>query len=182
VSTLVVMFGVFTTARGSRPGFQRMLDDLTTIRDETSTKPAAPAPAERSTNDRDSVSEPTDGGGDSSILWIPPLSCQVLAAQLDLADRTSVAAFVAGWRGPLHILVNWAGDGITVNAVMPGVVRTNLMRHANPEVLARARESGVLEQLPWKTVEQGAATSVLVGASPLLEGVGGRYFEDCGEA
>lgn len=33
-----------------------------------------------------------------------------------------------------------------------------------------------------KNVEQGAATSVLLAASPLLEGVGGRYFEDCNEA
>jgi hypothetical protein len=31
-------------------------------------------------------------------------------------------------------------------------------------------------------VEQGAATSVLLAASPLLEGVSGRYFEDCNEA
>jgi hypothetical protein len=34
----------------------------------------------------------------------------------------------------------------------------------------------------WTTVEQGAATSVLLAASPLLEGVTGRYFEDCNEA
>lgn len=31
-------------------------------------------------------------------------------------------------------------------------------------------------------MQQGAATSVLLAASPLLEGVGGRYFEDCNEA
>ncbi|MFK0110208.1 SDR family NAD(P)-dependent oxidoreductase [Streptomyces sp. NPDC091217] len=75
----------------------------------------------------------------------------------------------------------WAGDGITVNAVMPGVVRTNLMRHVDPEVLARYAASGAPE-LPWKSTEQGAATSVLAAASLLLEGVGGRYFEDCQEA
>ena len=34
----------------------------------------------------------------------------------------------------------------------------------------------------FKTVEQGAATSTLLAASPLLDGVGGRYFEDCNEA
>ena len=34
----------------------------------------------------------------------------------------------------------------------------------------------------WKTPEQGAATSILVATSPLLDGVGGRYFEDCNEA
>ncbi len=30
-----------------------------------------------------------------------------------------------------------------------------------------------------KDVEQGAATSVLLAASPLVEGVSGAYFEDC---
>jgi NAD(P)-dependent dehydrogenase (short-subunit alcohol dehydrogenase family) len=34
---------------------------------------------------------------------------QVRVESLDLADPASVAAFAAGWRGPLHILVNNAG-------------------------------------------------------------------------
>src|SRR3982074_396833 len=33
----------------------------------------------------------------------------VLVAPLDLADRASVASFVASWEGPLHVLVNNAG-------------------------------------------------------------------------
>lgn len=33
-----------------------------------------------------------------------------------------------------------------------------------------------------KTPQQGAATSVLLAVSPLLEGVGGRYFDDCQES
>ncbi len=33
-----------------------------------------------------------------------------------------------------------------------------------------------------KTLEQGAATSVLVATSSQLKGIGGRYFEDCNEA
>lgn len=33
-----------------------------------------------------------------------------------------------------------------------------------------------------KTPQQGAATSALLATSPPLEGVGGRYFEDCNEA
>jgi hypothetical protein len=37
-------------------------------------------------------------------------------------------------------------------------------------------------QVRFKTIEQGAATSVLVATSPQLEGIGGRYFEDCNEA
>ncbi|MEU9884826.1 SDR family NAD(P)-dependent oxidoreductase [Sphaerisporangium sp. NPDC051011] len=78
----------------------------------------------------------------------------------------------------------WADDGITVNALMPGGIRTRLQRYVSEEdlerLLAAAAASG--EQMSWKTPEQGAATSVLVATSPLLEGIGGRYFEDCAEA
>jgi NAD(P)-dependent dehydrogenase (short-subunit alcohol dehydrogenase family) len=190
-------------------------------------------------------------------------------AHLDLADLSSVAAFAAGWRGPLHILVNnagvmavpelqrtatgselqfatnhlghfalalglqgamadaggarivsvsssahkrspvvwddidfrflaydpwlaygqsktanvlfavgahgrWSGDGITSNALTPGAINTNLQRYSGGRL--RTRRDW------WKTVEQGAATSVLVAASPLLDGVGGRFFADCNEA
>lgn len=197
------------------------------------------------------------------------------AGQLDLSDPDSVAAFVAGWTGPLHILVDnagimatperrtpagrelqfatnhlghfaltvglhdalaqsrdarvvvvssvghvngpvrfedpdftaepydpwlayaqsktanilfaveaakrWATDGITVNALNPGRIwGTGLGRHmdAPPASFDPSGTSGVSE----KTVEQGAATSVLLAASPLVEGVTGTYFEDCQEA
>jgi NAD(P)-dependent dehydrogenase (short-subunit alcohol dehydrogenase family) len=200
----------------------------------------------------------------------------VLVAPLDLADRASVASFVAAWDGPLHILVDnagvmaspemrtpegwelqfgtnhlghfalttglhralataggarvvsvsssahlrspvvfedihfrerayepwaaygqsktanvlfaveatkrWASDGITVNALMPGAIQTNLQRYVTEEEIARLRAQMGPAAVVWKTPEQGAATSVLVATSPLLEGVGGRYFEDCNEA
>lgn len=72
----------------------------------------------------------------------------------------------------------WAGDGIIANALMPGGIRTNLQRHqlGNPEF------QKLVEGANWKTTEQGAATSILVATSPLLEGIGGRYFEDATEA
>jgi NAD(P)-dependent dehydrogenase (short-subunit alcohol dehydrogenase family) len=71
----------------------------------------------------------------------------------------------------------WAADGITANSLMPGGIRTNLQRHqTGPEVLE------LFEKYPWKTLEQGASTSVLLAASPLLEGISGRYFEDNNEA
>lgn len=74
----------------------------------------------------------------------------------------------------------WNEDGITANAVHPGaILETNLSRHMDPEELANLRSSGLFR---YKTVEQGAATSVLVATSPKLEGIGGRYFEDCNEA
>jgi NAD(P)-dependent dehydrogenase (short-subunit alcohol dehydrogenase family) len=198
----------------------------------------------------------------------------VRVGRLDLADQASVAAFAAGWSGPLHLLVDnagvmmlpdlvrtpagremqfatnhlghfalavrlrdalaaagdarivsvssrahlnspvvfddldfdrrpydpalayaqsktanvlfaveatrrWAADGITANALHPGaIVDTNLSRHIDPAVLASLRASG---RYRFKTIEQGAATSVLVATTPLLEGVGGRYFANGNE-
>ena len=71
----------------------------------------------------------------------------------------------------------WAADRITANAVMPGGIRTNLQQfQSGPEWEA------IDKSYDWKTVEEGAATSVFVATSPLLTGIGGRYFEDCNEA
>ncbi|HEY0537737.1 MAG TPA: SDR family NAD(P)-dependent oxidoreductase [Actinoallomurus sp.] len=76
----------------------------------------------------------------------------------------------------------WASDGITVNALMPGAIRTNLQRYVSDEDIERARAAAGGGGPQWKTPEQGAATSVLLATSPLLAGLGGRYFEDCNEA
>jgi NAD(P)-dependent dehydrogenase (short-subunit alcohol dehydrogenase family) len=74
----------------------------------------------------------------------------------------------------------WSDEGITANAVHPGAIATtNLSRHLDPDYLEQLRASGAYR---YKTPEQGAATSVLVATSPQLEGIGGRYFEDCNEA
>ena len=202
---------------------------------------------------------------------------KVLVVPLDLADQGSVAAFAAGWDGPLHILVNnagimatpemrtpqgweiqfatnhlghfalatglhdalaaaggarvvvvssvghlngevlfddinferhpydrwaaysqsktanilfmveaarrWAPDQISVNALNPGrITTTNLSRYLGEDSSTPAAFEPTSTTVSWKTVEQGAATSVLLAASPLLDGVTGRYFEDCQEA
>ena len=75
----------------------------------------------------------------------------------------------------------WALDRIAVNALNPGRIwETNLARHvdAPPPALDPSGTSGVSE----KSIAQGAATSVLLAASPLVEGVTGTYFEDCQQA
>jgi len=192
----------------------------------------------------------------------------VLVKRLDLSDQASIRAFVAGWEGSLHVLVNnagimalpkiertregwemqfatnflghfaltiglynalaaangarivsvsssgnliapvifddphfdflpydpfvaygqsktacallaveatrrWGNKGILANALNPGAIATNLQRHTGGIKTPPERR---------KTLQQGAATSVLLAASPLLEGIGGRYFEDCNEA
>ena len=74
----------------------------------------------------------------------------------------------------------WSDAGISANAVHPGAIEeTNLSRYLDPNYLAQLRRSGVYQ---YKTTEQGAATSVLVATWPPLEGIGGRYFQDCNEA
>jgi NAD(P)-dependent dehydrogenase (short-subunit alcohol dehydrogenase family) len=62
----------------------------------------------------------------------------------------------------------------TANALHPGVIKTNLVRHL-PE---RVRNGD------WddRTVEQGAATSCYVATHPGLDGVSGYYFSDCNAA
>ena len=67
----------------------------------------------------------------------------------------------------------WAEDGILSNSLNPGAIATGLQKHTGGLKTPVERR---------KTPEQGAATSVLLAVSPLLEGISGRYFEDCNEA
>ncbi|MER5471983.1 SDR family NAD(P)-dependent oxidoreductase [Streptomyces sp. NPDC002685] len=77
----------------------------------------------------------------------------------------------------------WADDGITANAVMPGnVAATGLARNTDMDAVAGMLAAGELVLPPGKTVEQGAATTVLMAASPTVAAVTGRYYEDCAEA
>jgi len=71
----------------------------------------------------------------------------------------------------------WSRDGIYANALMPGGIATALQRHQPPEYIEQAKKV-----MRLKTPEQGAATSVLLAAHPSLEGIGGRYYEDCAQA
>lgn len=70
----------------------------------------------------------------------------------------------------------WAADGITANAVNPGGVATGLQRHLPPEV-REAMAAG-----PLKTLQQGAATTLVAAVSPAFAGTGGHYLENATEA
>jgi NAD(P)-dependent dehydrogenase (short-subunit alcohol dehydrogenase family) len=74
----------------------------------------------------------------------------------------------------------WAADSITANALMPGGIRTNLQRHQLENITPETQR--IFDGYPWKTLQEGTATSILLAASPLLNGITGRYFEDCNEA
>lgn len=73
----------------------------------------------------------------------------------------------------------WAPDGIITNALMPGGIRSGLQRHIDEE---DPDLKATFDSFPWKSTEQGAATSALLAGSPLIDGVTGRYFEDVNEA
>ena len=65
----------------------------------------------------------------------------------------------------------WADDGIAANAVMPGnVADTGLARNIDMQAVASMMAAGELALPPGKTVQQGAATSVLMAASPTTAG------------
>lgn len=76
----------------------------------------------------------------------------------------------------------WAQYGITANACAPGWIHTNLTRHLDRATMqalgAMDAEGNLVTPDFFKTPAQGAATTVLLAASPLLKGVTGRYFED----
>jgi NAD(P)-dependent dehydrogenase (short-subunit alcohol dehydrogenase family) len=74
-----------------------------------------------------------------------------------------------------------AADGVFANAVMPGGIMTGLQKYMTD---AEKRARGWIDEAgtpnpAFKTVEQGAATSVWAAVAPELEGVGGLYLEDC---
>ena len=77
-------------------------------------------------------------------------------------------------------------SGVRAAAVHPGIIHTELTRYMDPEHM-----KGLLEQmekqlaaegkepLQWKTVQQGAATSVWAGVVASAEEIGGKYCENC---
>ncbi len=80
----------------------------------------------------------------------------------------------------------WSPEGIHAFAVHPGMIVTDLGRHlqqADLEFMASIRRTdgrpGDGGGLSFKSVEQGAATSVWAATAPELDDHGGAYLEDC---
>jgi NAD(P)-dependent dehydrogenase (short-subunit alcohol dehydrogenase family) len=75
--------------------------------------------------------------------------------------------------------------GVPANAVAPGAIQTGLMRHMPHDELSErgwldADGNRILRPDPaWKTVEEGAATTVWAAVAPELEGIGGAYLDNC---
>ncbi|MFF8281234.1 SDR family NAD(P)-dependent oxidoreductase [Streptomyces albus] len=76
----------------------------------------------------------------------------------------------------------WAADGIVANAVNPGGIATGLQRNFSPEQRASLDAAEAAGVFTYKTVEQGAATSIVAAVSPEFAHSGGHYLDDAQEA
>ncbi|MTD57965.1 SDR family NAD(P)-dependent oxidoreductase [Amycolatopsis pithecellobii] len=76
----------------------------------------------------------------------------------------------------------WAADGIVANAVNPGGVSTGLQRDFTQDMkdhLDRLEAAGVFS---YKSVQQGAATTLVAATAPEFAHTGGHYLDDGNEA
>jgi NAD(P)-dependent dehydrogenase (short-subunit alcohol dehydrogenase family) len=75
--------------------------------------------------------------------------------------------------------------GVRATAVHPGGIRTELSRHLTPEVLEKlvaeinASQPKGAAPFSYKSIPQGAATSLWAACVADAEAIGGRYCEDC---
>jgi len=84
----------------------------------------------------------------------------------------------------LGIQSRYQEQNIEAFSVHPGAIMTTLQRHmSQSDIVSRGwtDEDGKVNEA-FKTVEQGASTSVWAATAPELKGRGGRYLEDCKEA
>jgi len=118
-------------------------------------------------------------------------------SNVDLQDpnfeRTPYEPFVAYGRSKTaNILFAVAFDkrhrerGVRAAAVHPGVIHTELGRHVDAsqieKIIEQRNQQLAAEGKPlfqWKTIPQGAATSVWAGVVAPAAQIGGKYCEDC---
>jgi NAD(P)-dependent dehydrogenase (short-subunit alcohol dehydrogenase family) len=117
-------------------------------------------------------------------------------ADVDLDDpnfeRSPYAEFIAYGRSkPANVLFAVEFDrrhrarGVRATAVHPGGIRTELSRHLTPAVLEKlvaeinASQPKGAPPFSYKSIPQGAATSVWAACVADAEAIGARYCEDC---
>ena len=117
-------------------------------------------------------------------------------ADVDLDDpnfeRSPYAEFIAYGRSKTANVLfavefdrRHSARGIRATAVHPGGIRTELSRHLTPAVLEKlvaeinASQPKGAPPFSYKSIPQGAATSVWAACVADAEAIGGRYCEDC---
>jgi NAD(P)-dependent dehydrogenase (short-subunit alcohol dehydrogenase family) len=90
-------------------------------------------------------------------------------------SKTANALFTVG------LMQHHATDGLTANAVHPGGILTSAWKEFSREDLIKSSliDASSTPHPDFRSPEQGAATTVWAATAPELEGVGGRYLEDC---
>jgi NAD(P)-dependent dehydrogenase (short-subunit alcohol dehydrogenase family) len=118
-------------------------------------------------------------------------------ADVDLEDtnfkRTPYVEFVAYGRSKTANVLfavefdrRHKGEGIRAVALHPGSIQTELGRSVTPEVVKQLTRFGSASNqttspanFRWKSIPQGAATSVWCAVVADAEAIGARYCEDC---
>src|SRR6266481_6614142 len=118
-------------------------------------------------------------------------------ADVDLEDpnfeHTPYAEFIAYGRSKTANVLfavefdrRHKASGVRATALHPGAIRTELGRYMTPEVMQQlitsidtTNSAAGAPTFSWKTIPQGAATSVWAGVVAAADEVGGRYCEDC---
>jgi NAD(P)-dependent dehydrogenase (short-subunit alcohol dehydrogenase family) len=107
-------------------------------------------------------------------------------AKLDFADLQNAKAY-SGWRAyqqsklaniyfTYELARRLKGAAITVNCLHPGFVAT---RFGNENTGLFRFFFGLAKSLLAKSEEEGAKTSIFLASSPEVDGVSGKYFDDC---
>jgi NAD(P)-dependent dehydrogenase (short-subunit alcohol dehydrogenase family) len=76
----------------------------------------------------------------------------------------------------------WQSDCIVTNTVNPGGIATGLQRNFSATQRASLEAAEAAGLFKYKTVEQGAATSLVAAVAPEFADTGGHYLDDCREA
>jgi len=76
----------------------------------------------------------------------------------------------------------WAGDGIVANTVNPGGVATGLQRNFTPAQKQSLDAAEAAGTFTYKSIAQGAATTLVAAVSPEFARSGGHYLDDGREA
>ncbi|OGM46537.1 short-chain dehydrogenase/reductase [Aspergillus bombycis] len=71
--------------------------------------------------------------------------------------------------------------GLHANSVHPGIIATGLGAYLSTEQVDQLLQNTKFNSL-WKSLEQGAATTVWAAVGRELEGQGGKYLAECAEA
>lgn len=111
-------------------------------------------------------------------------------ADVDLDDpnfeRTPYSPFIAYGRSKTANVLfavgldrRLRGRGVRASSVHPGVIQTELGRHLTPDLIQKMTGGAGMGSIQFKTIPQGAATSVWSGFTASADAVGGRYCEDC---